>query len=189
MGDLNNERILGSNIMMFSTEAEQAEYQGNETKYVEPHVSFITENEKVKYNKCVVLEENCEIWNNYFRALKAECMVPMTHDDYDVFKNHVVNYCVILDNYGKFIGALFFVSPIKNANDPDDDGEYSIIKVDITEKNNQATIMAFCNMKNDTDYGITKSVFICPKFEVAYNEGVEVTQGTWFDLKCFSGSK
>ena len=186
MGDL-NERVPGSNIMIFNTEEEQDEYQVNENdklRYVEPHVSFITENEKVKYNKCVVLKENCGVWNDYFKAFKAECKVPMTHDDYDVFKNNIVGYCPIFDNHNNLIGFLFFVAPIKNANDPDDDGNYTITKVRITEDEHQATITAFCNMKNDTDYGITKSVFICPQFEVMYIEGVEVMQGTWFDLKC-----
>lgn len=195
---LSDSRVPGGFMMEFSTETEQREYQfgrDEKFKYVEPHVSFINENEKVKYNLCEVLYENCELWEEEFKPGKYFRELPLTHDDYENFRHSKI-LTVELKQGQRVIGTTFYVFPVVNHDDPSDDFEYVLIGSDITEGNKYHFGCAYS--RTASNKGAAKCAFILngdfELDETIYAETPEgneiiVKEGEWFDVKCLENIK
>lgn len=204
---LTDSRIPGGFMMEFSTEEEQREYQFGENekfKYVEPHVSFIDENEKVKYNLCEVLYENCEVWEAY-KEMKATCNVPITHEDYAMFRENIIRTAPLREggNFSSNIGTAFYKYPIRNDGTPSDTNTYSMIEayVDNLGYEGEKTVGGDNDMDvNLNYYGYTNvSILFNEQYceagdaELVYYDDndnrMPVRPGKWFIMKTYAPSK
>lgn len=205
--DIDN-RIFGDFIMEFGNSSSQAEYQAGESeklRYIEPHVSLIDDLEEVRYNRCIVLMENCEVWEAY-KEMKATCNVPMTHEDYVMFRENIIKTAPLREggNFSSSIGTAFYKYPIKNDGTPSDTNAYSMISAyvdNLDYEEGEKTVGGYNNMSvNPNYYGYTNvSILFNEQYceagdaELVYYDDndnrIPVRPGKWFIMKTYAPSK